>query len=73
VVDIAREQAMRPHHPLPDSYELHQWARRERSAAIAKSLAVAFKSLARALSVRDGLDLRPDALDPAPTHGPQRR
>jgi hypothetical protein len=64
---------MSPHHNFPDSHELHRWARRQRSAALANAISGALKSLAAALSVRDRLEPRHDRLDAGLTHGPQHR
>jgi hypothetical protein len=57
---------MSPYTALPDSHELHRWARRQRSAALAAWLAGAAKAFGRALSERD--DVEPEL-----EHGPARR
>jgi hypothetical protein len=56
VAEIERDLAMSPHPSFPDSHELHRWARRQRSAALAAWLAKAAKALGRALSERDDVD-----------------
>jgi hypothetical protein len=64
---------MSQHHSFPSSYELHRWARRQRSAALANSFAAAFRSVARALTVRDHPEPGLDAFDAGIEHGPQHR
>jgi hypothetical protein len=60
---------MRPMNPYPtdhpSSHELHRWARRQRSAAIAVWCARAFSAARRAVSQREALG---DRLE----HGPAR-